>query len=82
MIHLNNGENIHLGTGIGHSIREVAYIIEKETGKKANINWGALPYRDRDIMYAVAPIGKNVECTGWRCKINIQEGINKYIKDI
>lgn len=79
MIHLNNGENIHLGTGIGHSIREVACIIEKETGKKANINWGALPYRDRDIMYAVAPIGKNVECTGWKYKINIQEGISKYV---
>lgn len=77
-VQMNNGENIHLGTGIGHSIREVAGIIENEIGKKANINWGALPYRERDIMYAVAPIGKNTELLGWKCKIGLQEGINKY----
>ena len=78
-IKLNNGENIHLGTGIGHSIREVASIIESRTGKKANINWGALPYRERDIMYAVAPIGKNVPTIGWKSKIDISKGIKEFI---
>lgn len=78
-IELNNGENIHLGTGKGHSIKEVVSIIEKETGKKANINWGALLYRDRDIMYAVAPIGKNVKLVGWSAKVDIRTGIRKFI---
>lgn len=76
-VRLNNGENIHLGTGIGHSIREVAAIIENKTGKKANINWGALPYRKRDIMYAVAPVGKNSELLNWETRIDIIDGINK-----
>lgn len=79
-IKLNNGENIHLGTGFGHSIREVASIIESRTGKKANINWGALPYRERDIMYAVAPVGKNVATIGWRSKVDIIKGIIEFIK--
>lgn len=72
-IQLNNGENIHLGTGIGHSIKELVSIIENKTGKKANINWGALPYRERDIMYAVAPIGKNYYTTGWKAKILLNQ---------
>ena len=72
-IKLNNGENIHLGTGIGHTIREVASVIESKTGKKANINWGALSYRERDIMYAVAPVGKNYDKIGWKANINITQ---------
>ena len=56
---VTNGLDFHLGTGKGTSIRELAKIIEKKYGKSCNINWGALPYRDRDIMYAVAPIGRN-----------------------
>lgn len=79
-IQLNNGENIHLGTGKGHSIKEVVSIIEDESGKKANINWGALPYRDRDIMYAVAPIGKNAKLIGWNTKVDIRTGIRKFIQ--
>lgn len=79
-IKLNNGENIHLGTGKGYSIKEVVSIIENETGKKANINWGALPYRNRDIMYAVAPIGKNEKLVGWSTKVDIITGIRKFIQ--
>lgn len=72
---LSNGEEFHLGTGIGTTLRQVASIIERECGCKLNINWGGHPYRDRDTMYAVAPIMRNVELTGWRAEINIHEGI-------
>lgn len=72
---LSNGEEFHLGTGIGTTLRQVASIIERESGCKLNINWGGRPYRDRDTMYAVAPIMRNVELTGWRAEINIHEGI-------
>lgn len=43
--------------------------------KKCNINWGGRPYRERDIMYAVAPIAKNMPLIGWKAKIGISEGI-------
>lgn len=77
---LNNGENFYLGTGHGYTIREVASIIEKETGKSCNISWGALPYRKRDTMHAIAPIAQNIELTGWHTQITIVEGIKAYIK--
>lgn len=70
-----NGEEFHLGTGRGTSLREAAAIMEEISGKRCNVNWGGRPYRDRDTMHAVAPIAKNLSLTGWRAKIGIREGI-------
>jgi CDP-paratose synthetase len=66
-LELPNGETLHIGTGKGISIRELAELLEKKYHKKANIEWGGLPYRDRDVMHAVAPVGKLIEL-GWRPK--------------
>jgi len=73
-IELPNGETLYLGTGKGTSIKELAALLEKKYGKKANINWGSLPYREKDVMYAVAPIGKLIEL-GWLPKIKIEDFI-------
>lgn len=82
---LNNEWNndfieLHLGSGKGYSIKEIAKIMEEVSGKKVNAIWGALPYRKFDTMHAVAPIGKNIEVLQWRCKIDINEGITNFIK--
>lgn len=68
-----NGTDFHLGTGRGISIRELAEIMERKYGKRCNINWGGCPYRERDIMYAVAPIAKNMPLMGWKAKMSISE---------
>ena len=77
---LQNGEDFHLGTGRCISVRELAFIVEKVTGKHCNINWGGRPYRERDTMYAAAPIAKNLELTGWHADIKIEQGISNYIR--
>lgn len=64
----------HLGTGIGTSIRDLVYIVENKYQKKCNIHWGALPYRSRDVMYAVAPIGRLIDM-GWYPKIKLEDGL-------
>ena len=69
-----HGEEYHLGTGKGTSIRELAVLYEKLTGKKCNIEWGGLSYRKRDIMHAVAPIGKLLNL-GWKSRIKLENGI-------
>jgi len=69
---LPNGETLFLGTGRGISIKELVVLLEKKYGKRANIEWGALPYRERDVMHAVAPIGKLIEL-GWMPKITIEK---------
>ena len=76
---LKNGNEFHLGTGKGTSIRELAGIMEKISGKKCNILWGGRPYREHDIMYAVAPIAKNANEINWSATVTIEEGLSKYL---
>ena len=75
--YVKNGENFHIGTGKGTSIRELAAMMEDVYGKKCNINWGGRLYRDRDTMHAVAPIAKNIELLHWKARIKLKDGIIK-----
>ena len=72
----NNGEEYHLGTGTGTSIRELASIVEEISGGKCNILWGGRPYREQDIMYAVAPTSKNQSVINWQANISLREGLS------
>lgn len=71
----NNGINFFCGTGKGTSLRDLAKIVEKVYNKKTNINWGGRMYRERDTMYSVASIGKNLELLNWCAKIDLESGI-------
>ncbi|MFI3288604.1 MAG: NAD(P)-dependent oxidoreductase [Rikenellaceae bacterium] len=70
-----NFTELHLGAGAGHSIREVASEMERVFGKSISANWGGLPYRAFDAMYAVAPIAKSLELLNWRAKLSLREGL-------
>ncbi|WGT40577.1 NAD-dependent epimerase/dehydratase [Lysinibacillus sp. 1 U-2021] len=72
---------LHLGTGKGTSIRELAHVIETTYSRSTNIEWGALPYRQNDIMQSVAHIAKNKEVLNWEAKIGLEKGIQKIKKD-
>jgi CDP-paratose synthetase len=72
---MQNGEDFHVGTGIGTKIRNLAKLIEKAENKKCNIDWGSLPYRQMDVMHAIAPIEKNNILINWKSKISIEDGI-------
>lgn len=72
----------HLGTGTGHTIKEVAHIIEKVFKKPINANWGGRDYTPLDPMYAVAPINKNIDILGWKSHITLEEGISILHNDI
>lgn len=72
-------ETYYLGTGKGTSIKELTSIMETVFKKKANIDWGALNYRDMDVMYAVAPIQK-ILSLGWKPSIELSDFITNSIK--
>jgi nucleoside-diphosphate-sugar epimerase len=76
--YLNIKSEFHIGTGKGHSIKDVARIVEKLSGERTNINWGGQGYRKSDIMYAVAKENNNIN---WIANIDIEEGILKLIKN-
>lgn len=68
--------NFKLGTGVGHSLRQLAKLIEKLTNKKTNINWGGLKYRNSDIMYAVANLDEIKKIFDWSPTISLKDGLN------
>ncbi|MDP2420242.1 NAD(P)-dependent oxidoreductase [Sediminibacterium sp.] len=77
---LEKKSNFKLGTGSGHSIKQVAQIIENISGRNTNINWGGKPYRKTDVMYAIADIDLQKKMFNWEPKITLNEGIRKLIK--
>jgi CDP-paratose synthetase len=72
---LKDADDYHVGSGKGSSLRDVADLVEKISGKKTNIDWGALDYRPLDMMRAIAPIYKLEKELNWNPKIGIQQGL-------
>jgi CDP-paratose synthetase len=66
----------HLGTGIGTSIRDLAKLIENKTNRTANILWGKRPYRDLDIMKAIAPL-ESIKKIEWQPRISLEQGLSR-----
>ena len=75
---VSNGDNYMLGTGKGTSIKQLVKLIEDQSGKKANINWGGKPYRKNDLLYAVAD-PKSFSELNWVSKITLSEGIQMLV---
>jgi nucleoside-diphosphate-sugar epimerase len=71
--------NLPLGTGTGHTLKQVAAIIEEVTNQKTNINWGGKQYRNSDVMFAVADLISINNFIDWHPNILIKEGIEKYL---
>jgi nucleoside-diphosphate-sugar epimerase len=72
----NNSSIIKFGTGTGTSITQLAAFIENITFKKTNISWGAINYRENDIMKATCPksvFNKKFKFT------DLREGLKNYI---
>lgn len=71
--------NILAGTGKGTSLKQLAKIIEEITGEKTKINWGGKPYRNSDVMYAVADTNYIYDLLNLLPKVSINLGLRKYI---
>lgn len=71
--------NFMLGTGVGHTLKQVAIMIEGITHKKTNINWGGKQYRNSDVMYAVADLISINKFIAWHPNILLKVGIEKSI---
>jgi nucleoside-diphosphate-sugar epimerase len=74
--------NFQLGTGVGHTLKKLAEIIENLSHQKANINWGGKPYRKSDIMYAVANIQSLDDILDWQPNLSLKIGVERYLSKI
>ncbi|MBI3762201.1 MAG: SDR family NAD(P)-dependent oxidoreductase [Chloroflexi bacterium] len=74
-----DGEIFDLGTGLGHSLREVVESLFALAGTPARPIFGALPYRPGEVMRLVADPGPASERLGWVAKIDLEEGLKRLI---
>lgn len=70
------GEELHLGTGRGTRVRDLATMIEQIIGKRLNIRWGGREYRPLDVMRAVAPKSEWLS-QRWQATIRLEDGIKQ-----
>lgn len=68
-----------LGTGVGHTIKQLAEIVAKKSGTPCNINWGGKSYRPTDVMYAVADTSIQKELFNWEAKVTLEKGVEAFI---
>jgi nucleoside-diphosphate-sugar epimerase len=65
-----------LGSGVAVTIREFVETVHQLTGSTTRLNFGALPYRQNEIMSS----GTDIEALmslGWRCGTTLANGIRK-----
>ncbi|RKX63741.1 MAG: epimerase, partial [Thermodesulfobacteriota bacterium] len=53
--------------------------IEKIAGKKANIKWGAIPYRKNEIFDSKADISLAKKLLSWQPETSLEEGLSNTV---
>lgn len=73
------GEVVNLSFGSSIRLREIVQIIAEITGSKSVVHFGAIPYRENEIMSYEVSNYKLRSNTSWEPKVNIDEGLNMMI---
>jgi nucleoside-diphosphate-sugar epimerase len=67
-----------VGSGTSISIKEFVTMVKRLTGSATDLNFGALPYRDGEVMHSVANVAP-LTALGWQCDNDIEAGIRKLL---
>ncbi|WP_339817780.1 NAD(P)-dependent oxidoreductase [Paenibacillus sp. FSL R7-0216] len=78
----HTGQIFNISSGEEHSLRNIAEIIKSATNSSSKLNFGAIPYRESEIMSYRCENSKIVEVTGWRPKTGMEKGIGKIVEDL
>lgn len=74
----NEFEIINLGNCFTIELEDLIILIEKNIGKKARVKW--LPNQAGDVPTTCADISKAKELLGYNPRVNIEEGIRKFVE--
>lgn len=75
----NRFYNFEIGSSETRSIKEVVELLKNLLGnKKTILNFGALPYRENEVMDCVADVSE-ITKLGWSSKYSLEEGLKKTI---
>lgn len=71
-----NFKQIDVGTGKATVIRDLVELIHGVTNSTSNLNFGAIPIRDGEVMYSKADT-VYLENIGWNCQFSVEAGIKR-----
>lgn len=66
-----------VSSGMQRTLREVVTTLEQVTGKKLSIQWGARPYRPREVMH----LWNGPALPEWRAEITLERGLVALIQE-
>lgn len=69
-----------LGSGVARPLKEYIMLMHKASGTDGNIEIGALPYNDKQVMYLCADISALTADTGFVPQVSYEEGIKKTVE--
>lgn len=73
------GQVINLGSGMEISIRDLIAEIHEQTGRRSELQVGALEYRPTEIWRMVAANGRAKALLGWTPRVDFKEGLRRTI---
>lgn len=79
---VNFSENymeFNIGTGQSVSLKDFVNIVEKISGKRANVQWGAMPYRKNEIFDSKADVSIARKLLDWQPRTALEEGLQNII---
>lgn len=83
MAHIHGMEGTFLefdvGSGNSVTIREFVETVHRLSGSATRLNFGALPYRDGEIMNSEADVSR-LSALGWRCTTDLETGLKRVIE--
>lgn len=68
-------ESFNIGNNEVHSLKECVSTLEKVSGLKFDITFGARPYSDNEIFYANCDNSKAREILGWSPQYSLESGL-------
>lgn len=73
-----NFSEYEVGSGQSISIKEFVEIIHRLSESSTKLKFGAIPYREGEVMNSVADIS-GLKKLAWNCKYDLETGLNKTI---
>ncbi|MNP45814.1 hypothetical protein D3C76_1397660 [compost metagenome] len=72
---VTHSESYSVSTEEEVSLKQLVEIIETILDENLTIEWGARPYRTREVMI---PWSKGLKLPGWEPQINLRAGLKEY----
>lgn len=69
----------NIGSGRAISLKSVVELIRTNVNPKVEVAYGAVPYRNDQVMHLEADTSKIQQLTGWMPKVSIEQGIENLI---